>query len=100
VQNKSRYTFDGIVFPSINKINIMTEEQKNTNNSGTDKLKNAGTGNASNPPAENDMDPQKNQLLDEQAETYLREGGNIEDMPDENDWKDANKTIKNTEGKK
>jgi hypothetical protein len=78
----------------------MSEEPKNTNDSSTGKLKKAGTGNASNPPAENDMDPQKNQLLDEKAETYLREGGNIEDMPDENDWNEANKTIKNTEGKK
>jgi hypothetical protein len=75
----------------------MSEEQhKNINNSSSDKSKKAGTGNASNPPAENDMQPQKNQLLDEQAETYLREGGNIEDMPDENDWKDANETLRNT----
>ena len=75
----------------------MPEEQhKNTINAGADKLKKAGTGNASNPPAENNMQPQKNQLLDEQAETYLREGGNIEDMQDENDWKDANNTISNT----
>jgi hypothetical protein len=44
----------------------------------------AQTGNASNPsPRNKDMEPAaNNQLLDEKAETYLREGGNIEDMPD------------------
>jgi hypothetical protein len=78
----------------------MSEEHTNTNNSGTENSKKAGTGNASNPPATNDMQPQKNQLLDEKAETYLREAGNIEDMPDENDWNDANDVIDNNKENK
>jgi hypothetical protein len=40
-------------------------------------------GNASNPqPDPSGAPEQTRQGLDEKAETYLREGGNIEDMPD------------------
>ena len=47
----------------------------------------ANTGNASNPsPQEGKMDNVNNQqLLNKQAEKYLRESGNIEDMPDAED---------------
>ena len=55
----------------------------------------ANTGNSSNPAPENDeinID-NSNQYLDKKAEQYLRESGNIEDLPDEQDWQEANKTI-------
>lgn len=41
----------------------------------------APTGNASNPPAGKD-EPAGRQLLPGKAEKYLRESGNIEDLPD------------------
>jgi hypothetical protein len=52
-----------------------------------DQARTANTGNASNPspgnhPAENSVDEQ---LLDKNAEKYLRESANIEDVPDAND---------------
>ncbi len=44
----------------------------------------ANTGNASNPSPNNEQFTPAggNQLLDEKAEKYIRESGNIEDMPD------------------
>jgi hypothetical protein len=56
----------------------------------------AQTGNASNPSPNNaDMEPQEgNQLLGEKAEKYLREVASPEDYPDEEDWEEANKTLK------
>jgi hypothetical protein len=42
----------------------------------------ASTGNASNPNPRSSAEPNNSQLLDDKAEKYLREGGNIEDMPD------------------
>ena len=52
----------------------------------------APTGNASNPSPDID-NITSNQLLDEKAETYLRESANIEDMPDTNDEKEMNETM-------
>jgi hypothetical protein len=50
----------------------------------------AETGNASNPsPRNSSMEPKKDQLLDKKAENYLRESGNIEDMPDAQEQQDA-----------
>ncbi|MDQ3551257.1 MAG: hypothetical protein M3413_06990 [Bacteroidota bacterium] len=71
---------------------------KNPNNNIIAKvaIPNKGTGNAINPPAPEDLQIPPKQLLDEKAETYLREAGNIEDMPDEKDWKEADKTIEET----
>lgn len=68
---------------------------KNPNNNiyAKDAIPNKGTGNAINPPAPEDLQIPPKQLLDEKAETYLREAGNIEDMPDEKDWKEANQII-------
>lgn len=48
-------------------------------------------GNASNPPANETPAPDGNQLLGKEAEKYLREGGNIEDLPGEEDWQEAEK---------
>jgi len=54
----------------------------------------AETGNASNPsPARQEIKPANHQLLNEEAEKYLRESGNIEDMPDANDQEDMDRTI-------
>ena len=48
------------------------------------KLPEAETGNASNPsPNNNELQPLAGpQLFDKKAEKYLRESGNIEDVPD------------------
>lgn len=56
----------------------------------------AETGNASNPsPRPNDLEPTvSNQILSEGAEKYLRESGNIEDMPDAQDQQDMDEVIK------
>ncbi len=56
----------------------------------------AETGNASNPaPHDNSMEPAAgNQLLNERAEKYLRESASIEDMPDEQDWQEAEEELK------
>lgn len=51
----------------------------------TESISTGSKGNASNPAYGGNNAPQKAQLLDEKAETYLREGGNIEDMPDAQD---------------
>ena len=56
----------------------------------------AETGNASNPSPKNisDQPVNRNQLLDEKAEKYLRESANIEDEPDAQDQEDADETMK------
>jgi hypothetical protein len=53
----------------------------------------APSGNASNPSPQQDVPAGNNQLLDEKAEKYLRESASIEDLPDEQDWEEANKII-------
>jgi len=45
------------------------------------KMPSANTGNASNP-SPGSQEPEGRQLFPEKAEKYLRESGNIEDMPD------------------
>jgi hypothetical protein len=59
-----------------------------TDNKANEKNK-GNTGNASNP-VENDSilpDSNANQLINKKGEKYLREAGNIEDMPDaEEQW--------------
>lgn len=58
------------------------------------KLPTTTPGNASNPPANSqESGEQGAQLLGAKAEKYLRESGNIEDMPDEEDWQDADETL-------
>ena len=51
------------------------------------------TGNASNPSPE-PMDDQGKQLLNKKAEKYLREGGNIEDLPDPQEQQEAEELIR------
>ena len=55
----------------------------------------AKTGNASNPsPAPDDLDRMgDNQFLSAGAEKYLRESGNIEDVPDPQEQQDMDKTM-------
>jgi hypothetical protein len=54
------------------------------------------TGNASNPsPQDNTfVQANRNQLLDRKAEKYIREAGNIEDMPDPQEEQDAERNLK------
>lgn len=74
----------------------MTPNQKNnTGQQDAAGFTPANTGNASNPsPFDTDDASTGKQLLDEKAEKYIRESGTIEDMPDEQDWEEANETIK------
>ena len=48
------------------------------------------TGNASNPSRTDLQTNNTNQLLDKKAEKYLRESGNVEDMPDAEDEQQMN----------
>lgn len=49
----------------------------------------AATGNASNPSPESGISGDNNQLIDKKGEKYLRESGNIEDLPDAIDEQEA-----------
>jgi hypothetical protein len=55
-----------------------------------------GTGNASNPsPHNTSFQPGGDiQLLDKKAEKYLRESGNIEDMPDAQEQQNADENMR------
>lgn len=65
-----------------------------SNNDHKGKLPDAETGNASNPsPQNNETQPSTDQLLDKKAEKYLREAGNIEDMPDAQEEEDMDRTV-------
>ena len=61
-----------------------SKQSQESNNDGSP----AETGNASNPIATNFQPDGSTQLLDKNAEKYLRESGNIEDMPDDEDQQD------------
>lgn len=80
-------------------ITVQLNSMKKEENSqpGEQKLPTTTPGNASNPPANGDSEEQNTQLLDAGAEKYLREGGNIEDMPDEDDWQNADDDSEGTE---
>jgi hypothetical protein len=71
---------------------IMSRNQKN--NSSKESLPAADTGNASSPsPHKGAREPVGNQLFNEKAETYLREAGNIEDLPDAQDQQQMDEAI-------
>ncbi len=74
---------------------MSTDQKNNPPNAGGPEFPAADTGNASNPsPHHEKMEPAgSNQLLDEGAEKYLREAGNIEDLPDAQDQQDMDETI-------
>lgn len=71
-------------------------QQNPPGNPGEDKISGGNFGNASNPsPHSREPDQNsKNQLLDEKAEKYIREAGNIEDLPDPQEQKEADEFIK------
>lgn len=77
----------------------MSHEQNRNEKPLDDKAPAANTGNASNPAPEDDsLHPSPgNQLLDERAEKYLREAANIEDLPDAQDQKEMDETLKKEE---
>jgi len=61
------------------------------------KLPEAETGNASNPSPDNEeLQPANGQqLFDKKAEKYLRESGNIEDVPDAQERQELDENNKN-----
>ena len=64
----------------------MTQKNNYPNQSSEEKMPIANTGNASNPSPQNeDANMVGNQLLPKEEEKYLRESGNIEDLPDAED---------------
>ncbi|MDQ6610759.1 MAG: hypothetical protein M3Y85_13150 [Bacteroidota bacterium] len=74
----------------------MTTPQKNNNDKPTViKSTLADTGNASNPSPHNHVNESSdaNQLLGKGAEKYLRESGNIEDLPDAQDEENMDEVI-------
>jgi hypothetical protein len=73
---------------------MMTPDQKPMEGSGG-RLPAADTGNASNSsPHNKEMEPANNdQLLDEKAGKYIREAGNIEDVPDPQEQEDIDEAI-------
>lgn len=78
----------------------MTFDQENPSDKpAPDSAPAANTGNASNPPAHTEeTGAPASQLLDKQAEKYLREAGNIEDVPDAQDQQEMDETIKENSG--
>jgi hypothetical protein len=70
----------------------MSADPKNNSDSLNSNLP-AGTGNASNPSPQNEETEtgSNDQLLSNKAEKYLREAGNIEDMPDAEDEQEMDK---------
>lgn len=75
----------------------MHTEQNRPSDEG--RLPEANTGNASNPsPDNNPLDrSDTKQILDEKADTYIRESANIEDEPDARDQQEADDLIKKSE---
>lgn len=71
-------------------------QQNDPRKSGEENISGGNFGNASNPSPYNRETDQsaKNQLLDEKAEKYIRESGNIEDMPDPQEQQDADEILK------
>ena len=71
----------------------MSNKEKNNRNEEGRMPTVKDTGNASNPSPVGDSfeGPAPHQLLDPKAETYLREAGNIEDMPDPREQEAADK---------
>lgn len=73
----------------------MSSIQNNYKGQPDNNLEVAETGNASNPsPRTDSLEPMSdNQFLSAGAEKYLRESGNIEDMPDARDQQDMDETM-------
>lgn len=75
---------------------MSADERNNTTGPDDNKAPSFNTGNASNPaPDDDSLSPSPgNQLLDEKAEKYLREVASIEDVPDAQDQKEMDETLK------
>ncbi len=73
---------------------------QNNDNAPVNEPPLAETGNASNPSphADNLERMSDSQFLSADAEKYLRESGNIEDVPDPQDQQDMDETIKEENG--
>ena len=75
------------------------EENNHFSHSDGAKLSSVNTGNASNPaPGDKDSLPSGNQVLGKEAEKYLREVANIEDVPDAADQQEMDDTITEHKG--
>lgn len=74
----------------------MEEKQNNRGETRDRQTNEAGSGNASNPGPEDTSraQPASGQFLDKKAEKYLRESGNIEDLPDPQEQQEAEQIIK------
>ena len=77
----------------------MANEEKR-NDPGRSGAPAANIGNASNPaPGDESLQPsQDNQLLDKNAEKYLREVASIEDVPDAQDQQEMDNTLQEQKG--
>ncbi len=69
------------------------QENNNKQQPKQDAFSPANIGNPSNPAPQDDAE-RRSQLIDEKGEKYLREVASPEDYPDEQDWQEANKIIK------
>lgn len=70
------------------------ENEKRDSQDFDQELPPADSGNASNPtPHDGGTTPSGNQLLDKEAERYLRESANIEDLPDPQQERDADEIL-------
>lgn len=69
-------------------------EKDNSFNTNEPKIPAADAGNASNPSPANEVARcPEDQLLNDKAEKYLRESGNIEDLPDARDQQETDETL-------
>lgn len=77
----------------------MSSHQNKPSDNANQQAPTVASGNASNPnPRIEEMEPSEgNQLLGKKAENYLREAGNIEDMPDAKDEQEMNEAIRKKE---
>lgn len=71
----------------------MLPDDKSTSGTNQATENAASTGNASNPSPQSETAAGPDQLLDKKAEKYLREAGNIEDMPDAEEQQEADEVI-------
>jgi len=77
---------------------MLADESKKTKNAEMANWPQVNIGNASNPSPNDDGtdSPAGEQLLGKQAEKYIREVANIEDVPDANDQEELDETIDQT----
>jgi hypothetical protein len=77
---------------------MIPDDPKNAQ--GAPEYANHLTGNASNPDPDDNNQPEANkQLLNKKAEKYLRESGNIEDLPDAEEQAEADEVIEKEKDK-